>query len=66
MRRHTSTLSLLATLLLLAAPAPASQKMLVHFINVGQGAATLIEFPCGAMLVDTVERKTSCFTARKR
>lgn len=28
-------------------------KMRVHFLNVGQGAATLIEFPCGAMLVDT-------------
>ena len=28
-------------------------RMRVHFLNVGQGAATLIEFPCGAMLVDT-------------
>ncbi len=26
--------------------------MRVHCINVGQGAATLLEFPCGAMLVD--------------
>ncbi|NJM25983.1 MAG: MBL fold metallo-hydrolase [Bacteroidia bacterium] len=27
--------------------------MRVHVINVGQGSATLVEFPCGAMLVDT-------------
>ena len=24
----------------------------VHFINVGQGASTLLEFPCGAVLID--------------
>jgi competence protein ComEC len=27
-------------------------QMRVHLINVGQGCATLIEFPCGAILVD--------------
>ena len=27
--------------------------MRVHFIDVGQGAATLVEFPCGAALIDT-------------
>lgn len=27
--------------------------MLLHFIDVGQGAATLVELPCGALLVDT-------------
>jgi len=38
----------------MAAPAPiAGPLMRVHFIDVGQGAATLFEFPCGAVLVDT-------------
>ena len=39
-----------------AAPSSAARadaKMRVHFINVGQGAATLFEFPNGAVLVDT-------------
>ena len=26
--------------------------MRAHFINVGQGDATLLEFPCGAVLID--------------
>jgi competence protein ComEC len=30
-----------------------AQEMQVHFINVGQGSATLLEFPCGAALIDT-------------
>jgi competence protein ComEC len=28
-------------------------QMRVHFIDVGQGASTLLEFPCGAALIDT-------------
>jgi len=36
----------------LAAP-QAQGEMRLHAINVGQGAATLLEFPCGAALVDT-------------
>src|SRR5438552_18541405 len=38
----------------LNAPAAALHtEMKIHLINVGQGAATLLEFPCGAVLVDT-------------
>src|SRR5688572_7150084 len=33
----------------LSQPAP---SMTAHFINIGQGGAVLLEFPCGAMLVD--------------
>lgn len=36
-----------------AAAAEDRPVMRVHFINVGQGAATLVELPCGAMLIDT-------------
>lgn len=31
----------------------AAPSMRAHFIDVGQGAATLLEFPCGAVLIDT-------------
>jgi beta-lactamase superfamily II metal-dependent hydrolase len=36
-----------------AKPGAETPLMRVHFLDVGQGAATLIELPCGAMLVDT-------------
>jgi beta-lactamase superfamily II metal-dependent hydrolase len=26
--------------------------MTAHFINIGQGESVLLEFPCGAMLID--------------
>jgi competence protein ComEC len=30
----------------------AAQKMTAHFIDIGQGDATLLEFPCGVILID--------------
>lgn len=55
MRTHTRFLkSICASLLLwLGALLPAAaQTMRVHFIDVGQGASTLVEFPCAAILID--------------
>lgn len=49
-------ISLLLQLLLLFCNANVvgqNRIMYVHMINVGQGSATLIEFPCGVVLVDT-------------
>jgi competence protein ComEC len=34
-------------------PIPPAATMRAHFIDVGQGDATLLEFPCGAALIDT-------------
>ena len=39
----------------------AAQKMRVHFIDVGQGASTLLEFPCAALLVDAGGEKNGDF-----
>ncbi|HEY4183370.1 MAG TPA: MBL fold metallo-hydrolase [Kofleriaceae bacterium] len=35
------------------APDPSAPRMRVHLIDVGQGASTLVEFSCGAILIDT-------------
>lgn len=48
--------TLLAAVLYVNLPSSAvaqHNEMRVHVINVGQGSATLIEFPCGVILVDT-------------
>lgn len=34
-------------------PMPEGPTMTCHYIDVGQGASTLLEFPCGAILIDT-------------
>lgn len=34
-------------------PDPSAPRMRVHLIDVGQGASTLVEFSCGAILIDT-------------
>lgn len=36
-----------------SANAPTPQRMRIHAIDVGQGSATLLEFPCAAVLIDT-------------
>lgn len=35
--------------------------MVLHFIDIGQGDATLLEFPCGAALIDTGGEKNELF-----
>jgi competence protein ComEC len=49
----------------LAADAPIPEAMRVHVIDVGQGAATLFEFPCAAVLVDTGGEDSSAFDSDK-
>jgi competence protein ComEC len=39
----------------------AGDAMTLHFIDVGQGSATLLEFPCGAILIDTGGEKNAQF-----
>jgi hypothetical protein len=36
----------------------------IHLLDVGQGAATLLEFPCGAVLVDTGGELNASFDSR--
>lgn len=40
--------------------------MVAHFIDVGQGDATLLEFSCAAVLIDTGGEKTSSVSGRER
>lgn len=38
-------------------------QMRIHLINVGQGCATLVEFPCGAILIDLGGETDSLFSS---
>ncbi len=42
-------------------PPPPPPELRIHFIDVGQGAATLVELPCGAMLIDTGGEENNSF-----
>jgi beta-lactamase superfamily II metal-dependent hydrolase len=44
---------LLVLLLLISPPPAASPAMQSHYIDVGQGGSTLLEFPCDAFLIDS-------------
>lgn len=46
-------------------PGPAAE-MRIHLIDVGQGAATLVEFSCGAVLVDTGGESNDRFDSEAR
>lgn len=44
-------------------PVAVAQTMRAHFIDIGQGSATLLEFPCAAILVDTGGEKNDGFNS---
>ncbi len=45
--------------------APTPSRLRMHVIDVGQGAATLLEFPCAAILVDTGGESSGQFDSNK-
>ena len=46
--------------------APTASQMRVHYIEVGQGAAVLLEFACGTALIDTGSEKNDRFDGTAR
>ena len=59
--RWLSRCSFAALLGFTAVPAFAVEPMRAHYIDVGQGAATFLEFPCGTMLIDAGGEATDHF-----
>jgi competence protein ComEC len=51
-KRKWCYLLLIALTLSVKVRSQEDNTMYAHYINVGQGAAVLLEFPCGAMLID--------------
>ena len=49
-----------------AASAAAGDRVAVHYINVDQGSAALLEFPCGAILIDAGGRNSASTSAPHR
>lgn len=47
-------------------PPSATAKLRIHLIDVGQGAATLVEFSCGVVLVDTGGERNDWFDSETR
>jgi competence protein ComEC len=43
----------------------AADSMTFHFIDIGQGDATLLEFPCGAALIDTGGEQNELFDSNR-
>ncbi len=76
MNRSRSPLCILGTILLLGAAAacaalpaftkPTNSQMRVHYIDVGQGSAVLLEFSCGTALIDTGGEKHAGFDSTAR
>ncbi len=50
----------------LSACSGATVQMRLHFVDVGQGAATLVELPCAAVLVDTGGEQNPSFSGNER
>jgi competence protein ComEC len=54
LRAALGGLAVIVSSCLFAAPGLAADPvMTAHYVDVGQGACTLLEFPCGAILIDT-------------
>ncbi len=45
-----------------AQPSTPSDRIAIHYINVDQGSAALLEFPCGAILIDAGGRNNASTT----